>query len=363
MGAGASEGLDKYLQRMMMEEQMAAAQQKTAADNDYRNRALEQSGEANRINRDLLQQNREATLEAGQRDDVRTSLSQLPGGTEISPETYQSAIKLRAVPPERFDNQANPDPAATSEGVPSALAQNDPSGASTIRLRKTPTEVAADSRVEDALQRADLAERSLQLQDEIGHGNLNLRGRTEDRLTSYGGPVVPTQTPDGVRNMPRGSEAVQSGTTSPPKPASERTANDELKNLLSLAEGTLKEGDANNWAGVGPIASTLGQTIRNWTGADVAGGAAGQTNRRNLGELEAFSSFSQGGKNLTATERQMMNEYLTNAKQHPTVARQNLEAAINSIKRRQEALMSGIESGGTGSGKVTRYDLDGNVVP
>lgn len=350
MGAGASEGLDKYLQRMMLEEQMANAQQKTASDDAYRNKALEQSGEANRLTREALQQSRQETQTASLRDDERANISRMPGGTVFTPERYDSVIKLRAAAPEQFDNQADPDPAAGAEGVPMALAQNDPSGASTIRLRKTPTEMAADSRIADAERRAGTAEQALELRRMLGEGNLDARNRTENRLESYGGPVVPVQTPGGVRYTPRGADAVQGGEVSPPKPAAERTANDELKNLLALAENTLTEGDSNGWVGVGPIAGTFGKTLRDWTGADVAGGAKGQTNRQNISELEAFSSFSQGGKNLTATEKQMMNEYLSNIKQNPKVARQSLVRAIDSIKRRQQALMSGIGSGGADAG-------------
>lgn len=370
MGAGASEGLDKYLQRLMLEEQQAQAVRKQTADEGYRQqdlalrgRALDQSGESNRLAQESLQQNRQATLEAGQRDDLRTSLSQIPGGTEISPETYQSAIRLKAVPPERFDQQAAPSTDSMAAGVPESLAPNDPV-ASRIKLRQTPTEVATEARLADAERRAQLAEQALQLREGLGYGNLDARNRTESRLASYGGPVVPTQTADGVRNMPRGSEAVQGGETAPPKPASERAASDELSSLLELAQNTLQEGDSNGWVGVGPIAGTLGKTIRNWTGLNVAGGAKGQTNRQNISELEAFSSFAQGGKNLTATEKQMMNDYLSNIKQNPAVARQSLVRAIDSIKRRREALMSGIGSGGatSGGGKVTRYDIDGNVI-
>lgn len=372
MGAGASEGLDKYLQRLMLEEQQAQAVRKQTADEGYRQqdlalrgRALDQSGESNRLAQESLQQNRQATLEAGQRDDMRASLSQLPGGTEISPETYQSAIRLKAVPPERFDQQAAPSIDSMAAGVPESLAPNDPI-ASRIKLRQTPTEVATEARLADAERRANLAEQALQIRETLGQGNLDARRTTEARLQSYGGPVIPVQRGDTVYNTPRGDAAVQAGQTSPALPSPQRqemtditTARQQIAGILELMN------DEQAARGLGPTAGIVAG-VRNYdpTGItdNMAGGDKGQMLRDKLSKLRATALFSSGGKNLTSGEQKVVDAFMASTLKNPKVTLQQLKDMDEQFKLR-DAAIQGSAGSGAGGKKVTKYDLDGNEVP
>lgn len=231
IGAGAAGGLDDLFTRMRLEEQVAnqtAAQKESARHNvaaeGLQSRTLEENAAIRRQSAADLATQRSNAETNMQRDDLRAAISQLPGGTEISPETRQSAIKLHAAAPERFDEQSAPDRQAVAQGVPESLAQNDPT-ATRIKLRPTPQELTNAER--------------LQLQQLRDEKNAGIAQHRERRLTDNP-PISIIANPDvpgGTLIVTRGSAIGQPG----PQTSAARTKEldtevgfDALENLKSL---------------------------------------------------------------------------------------------------------------------------------
>lgn len=186
LAAGASEGLDNLLARLMLEAKFEEDKRSTLATEDYRNRSLEESAETRRLQQQSLDESRKATEASRLRDDARATVQALPKGSIVSPETYQG-LTGAGVAPEFFLREASgADRGAMAEGVPESLAPNnlDPAVQSVMRFTGT----AQQQEAEENRKRLDLqAEEQRNLQRELA-----------DERADRGWAPLPVHQPGGL---------------------------------------------------------------------------------------------------------------------------------------------------------------------
>lgn len=145
VGAGASEGLDKVLERMMLQQQIDERVRSAKADEEMKGRQLEESSAQRALTQRSLDQSREATQAGQLRDDVRATNAMRPKGRVISPEQYDTEVKSGGISPDFFLRKAVPDEEAVDSGVPESLAQNDPNKAAGFEFQGTAAEMKTPS--------------------------------------------------------------------------------------------------------------------------------------------------------------------------------------------------------------------------
>ena len=114
-GAGAGQGLEDVLNRMLLEERLkqeGAAQQETVrhnqADEAFRNRSLDVT-DAERTSRDAsLNADRQERIGAKNREDAMKNLDTTPIGTILSPDTRNTLMKGVGGVPEQFGDYQPP---------------------------------------------------------------------------------------------------------------------------------------------------------------------------------------------------------------------------------------------------------------
>lgn len=237
-GAGAAEGLETLLARLMAEEKFAEQKRSTLAEEDYRRQALGETSALRQQQQQSLDQSRRALEESRIRDDIRGTLNMRPTGTVVDPAQFQYETGRGGAPADLYTPIASgPDPTAVAEGIPASLAQNAP---------PTGYEFAGTAQSQQAGERLAQQRELAQMRDEMAR-------ERESRLASYGPPVViigDPSSPGGVRYSPR-AEAV--GQPGPPTGAA-RTALSDAEVALETVDRLIA---GYNEDFIGPVAGRL----------------------------------------------------------------------------------------------------------
>lgn len=242
LAAGAGEGLDTFLARMLAEhelEQRGIAQQETGrhnratediqlkslAENNLTRRSVAGAADADR---DAARQDREGVA-------LGKGLDELENNAIVSPETRSRALNLRAVPPERFKGYQPPSMGKSDPSQPVGQEEVGPSEGGFPIVGSAASKLAM-SRVGDARAAREST-------DEYRNDMLKFREDTnalararEGRLTDWGPPVITIGTPDapgGATIVPRGR--VGEGAPAPPTPT-QRVSTSDIDAALKLAD-------------------------------------------------------------------------------------------------------------------------------
>lgn len=139
--------------------------------------------------------------------------------------------------------------------------------------------------------------------------------------------VKPLMMPDGARaQMPPTADM-----------RNQAVASDDLLQNAKLA---LELGRRTNWNGVGAFGTGR---LKQFGFQQLGMGSQDDEDLRNLlDSLRAESSFARGGKNLTGTEKGMIDQFLMNVNRNPRSADQALENFIAQLARRRGNIAPGI---------------------
>lgn len=316
-GAGASDGLDKYVERLMAEHELG-----------IRQKQQEESVRHNRSTEDYNAEN--MRLQNQLRSDAQQDRLDIAGQAS---KDRQSNIALKAAEMQPIDSLVTEKDAGAqmAAGVPRANYEWEPGnmGMTVAPTKENPMGEEVGPRLTGFRWRGSQKDLSaadrLELDSRRAAGTKEYQNRrattaeaAEDRQERWGPPVVTVgdpNTPGGTRIQPRGTIPSQ-GVTGP-APAGERTKIDNYKNTLNTIARIKRLGKETNWKGVGPIAGRLGSAGMELLGQ---GDPKDEELRNALSQLNADASVDRGGKTFTETEKKMLAEFLANYKQNPTAA-------------------------------------------
>lgn len=363
-GAGAHEGLDEILDReyrRQVEERLLAAQAEVARHNQAEEGIQGRTLDMN----DLLRRDTLASQDAARQAEIKNKLADnyragavlRPIGATVTPE--ERGREMEAGIPSgvykqtsRYEGMSGDDASEpVGEDMFSWAAK--PPNQSTGQTQTKPFHYQGKEIIAQETPEGRIIYQGKDITDDP-----NLRkSETPDRV------LVPVQGPGGeVTYAPRGSA---SGAQTP-LPATERQNVEGLDYLNSLVAETLKLGDESGWAGVGPVKGKVLGPIHDYTGIDLGGeGTAGQTLRAKIEQIRTESSFAQGGKNLTPTERAALDSFLATVGQDPQTAKLRLQEYMREQQKKREGMLrsgGGAPPPGGGGGGRIYYDADGNPI-
>lgn len=363
-GAGAYAGLEDIMDRdykRQVEERLLAAQQEQSrhnqAEEGLSGRTLDLNTQLRTDAQKSLEESRKSAETNLLRDDIRTAATIRNRGDVVTPQERAREMDAGLLPSSDY-KQTN-----RYEGM-SGDDASDPVGQDEFQwIGKDPKAATGQTNTKGF----KLAGKRIVAQ-ETPDGRVMFQGKditddprlapdqADDRM------LIAVQAPDGSTVLkPRGSAAGQQ----PPLPAAERQQVEGLDYLDSLVDETLKLGDQSGWAGVGPVKSLAGK-LHDYTPIDLAGeGDAGKTLRAKIEQIRTESSFAQGGKNLTPTERAALDSFLATVAQDPATAKLRLQEYQKEARTKRQGMLAGGSTtpppNNGGAGRVY-YDADGNPI-
>lgn len=230
MAAGAGEGLDTYLERLLKEHELSqrdTAQAETGRHNiateDYQLKALADNNLTRRSIAGAADADRDATRSNTEAVNMGKSLDELVDGTRVTPQTQRRALALKAVPPERFGAEMPPsmgrsDPNAPGNGEVGPEIQGSPivgSAASKLAMLRVGDSQKDNERQDKSLQETITHDRNMENKPpapdrvlvQTGDG---YRTRDDVRADLRGGRDVPLAESAQSRNRQDMAERVSS---------------------------------------------------------------------------------------------------------------------------------------------------------
>lgn len=348
LGAGAADGLETLLARMLEEDRFAETQRSNQADEAYRGDSLRinegirrEQQKANTINQQRLDQDRDHNRT------VRT-VSMRPIGATVSPQEMEREVAA-GTPEALYDQQPEQIP-STSFG--SAGTRQNEGKSAQILFKGTQSAQDTERRISDAERARDEANRDRDAARAINAAR-------EGRLQSYGPPVVfvgDSNSPTGSRGVARPDAVGQPG----PAAATATARLNAYRRTLQMIQD-MKGHTADEYASaLGPLDATVGAKVQQFLPKPISsaankvglagGGPKGEQIRTNLNRLKSFASFDEGGKQFTGTEQALLESFLALATQQPETAilrLGELEKSLNNTMRQ-------LETGGGGAGGGSR---------
>lgn len=158
------------------------------------------------------------------------------------------------------------------------------------------------------------------------------------RLIPRSEMLVPVQQPDGTTIYAPRSQA--QGLT-PPLPVDQRNRMQAYRQTLDLIGALEEQGAKTNWGGLGGFGAgrIRGMAFRNLG----AGNPEEEVLRNMLDQLKARASFQEGGKQFTATEAALLNNFLAQVSSNPLAAQTSLRSFKESAQRAVGGMTAGVQ--------------------
>lgn len=229
MAAGAGEGLDTYLERLLKEhdqtlqgQQLQETSRHNQAGEEYQLKALADNIAGRRDVASMASADRRATADDREGVQLGKGLDELVDGTRVSPATQRRAIDLRAVPPERFGAEMPPsmgrsDPNAPGNGEVGPEIQGSPivgSASSKLAMLRVGDSQKDNERQDKSLQETITHDRNMEnkppapdrvlVQTDSGY-----RTRDDVRADLRGGKDVALPTTASTRTMEEGAKMLR----------------------------------------------------------------------------------------------------------------------------------------------------------
>lgn len=322
LGAGAGDGLEQLLSRLMAEERLRHEQARIS-ETGRANKARESLDERQLIESSALRRATQASTDRDRADRER----------DRTVDNIRQTVKLRPI--DSTVTSGERDREVGVGGIPEGnYAYRPPSmGMSTPQGEVGPSEERI-SWLGTPEQRAAMTNQ--RLLDEDRDANRRIRSHAEDRITGWGPPTITIgdpAAPGGSRIV--GRDQIPKEGAAAPLPAGERTRVDAIRETIALLDEIEKHPDKDFEGALGLWDATVGAAAHNYAGVDAlgGGGSAGESLRDKLNALKARASFQEGGKQFTGTERDLLNSFLADVKHNPQAARTRLKEFRKSAER------------------------------
>ena len=348
IAAGSGEGLEKLLSRLLAEEKFEEEKRQNLATEDIQRRNLEENSGWRKLQIESQRDAREQADKQRENDRVARVIAMRPIGSSVT-QAEMDRETAAGVPGAVYEHVP---PQAPSRSFGSAGEKHNPAMPADIKFKGTQSQLHSAERIADAEERARRV-------DEDRDANRDIAERREDRITSYGSPVInifDPNSPTGNRIVPRGSAEVQGGNASAPAAATQTARINAYKRTIGLIDNLLAENPNPDdfSAALGAYDATIGSAANSYLPKGVkdvlgpgltGGGQKGDKIRTTMEALRAFTSFDEGGKQFTGTEKELLDAFLQDVKSQPEVALQRLMEA----RKRAQATLDQITQQGSGT--------------
>lgn len=311
-GAGAAEGLETLFNRLLREDVAGESKRHNMAGEDLGNKQLEETSALRRATQDYTEQERGRANEAKMRDDVLARVKVRPTGEgNVTQQEYDQETKYGAPTGLYNKHEVTQFPNDFMGPVDPEKGPQRGESTSVIDFLGTGDQQAAK-------ERADM-------QAELAAIRNNQAQEREDRLRSWGPPVVPVNDPSIPGNTKYATRGEAPGMTAP-LPSGEKQKLDAYKTTLQMIkdieQGGYNDKDYNDALGLfdANVGATARQYLPKEIAGNMAGGAKGEQLRNRISRLKAQASFQEGGKQFTGTEADLLNTFLSQIEQQPATA-------------------------------------------
>lgn len=330
---GAGQGLETLLARRLLdrrqqldEQQFAETQRRATAEEDFRNRQLEEQSKLR------LAQQEETNRQHAEAESIkRVNIAMMrPIGSDVTPEEMQTETKA-GVPSGMYD------------WTPGNLGMSSPEG----EIGPTPTRIRwqgkeADKQKQAAQDQKDryndelIHQRELDRQARIGIAQLQSMKPGPMRLSSINVDgkdiqvAVISDGQGGVTTIPVGATQL---------PAGMKKENADLGNMVDQLDTLIGAGDKMKWPGIGFMTSPVQTGIKVITGK---GSDEADQLRIMLDSIQAEVAHEKYGSALTPGEKQMLRKFAPSSNMHPNAVRNRLQVMRNILSNRSAQLKAGI---------------------
>lgn len=344
-GAGAAAGLETLLSRMREEEvlaQRAQAQQQSAGLEQQRldidQQRVNQTGEYNSgmlANAKAQTDSIDAKRVADQANDTadrkfKMGIIQRIAGGSLNP-TYPGEI------PSPGEDMNNPEGRALMEHA--GMAPNAIYGAPAA------AEGPANLSPEETFYTQIAKAKGLKSYHELDSDTLAAaRKKWTEEGRAPQRPEILVLTQDENTGQTVWTKRSQAAGMNAPRPAADRARIDAYRAASDLID-QIAMAPETAWNGIGPIAGPLGSAKMKYLGT---GDPAAEQLRTNISQLKASTSFAEGGKQFTGTERQLLDNFLASIAANPAQARVRLPELQRQFRRQLSSMGVDHPAGVTG---------------
>lgn len=341
--AGAGQGIDDLMMQMLREAQQEETVRHNKASEGLQGQQIAESAASRRYQSDLTRENQlrlDADRDAAR---IKNRTTIRPAGSPVTPKEREEELAAGATSEASYKTDLE-DTMGIQPAQPGGevnVFDMDSIQAADPTYTANETEAQRRTRVDDEANKV----RQQEL-DEYRRSQLDIGRNREQRLESYGPPVViigDPNIPGGSRVVPRGE--VPEGGTGAPLAAADRQRVDAYKNTLDTVDRIIQLGEAVDWKGIGPIEGRVGSAAMSWFGA---GDPREEELRNALAQLTAQASFQEGGKQFTGSEKTMLDEFLASYKQNPRAALTRLRQFQTSGRQMLSNMGVGASTGAPG---------------